>query len=365
MAINCYTYTNANSSHIHKPGGPTNCQYYNRTPTPTPRHRTPRVNKCTGVRCSASTSKAFLRSFQGPTSRSPLPLIALNVTPYITRALHSAFAPITSTKPKRHTDANLCLVLRCNTCARPYISIYVPIHSYHITTVFLPRSKDQLQRAVSNCLKFSASGACTTGSSGAICAWDVSQITDLSGTFYKADSFNADVSKWDVSHVTDMTQTFDGAISFTVDLSKWDVSRVSNMLGMFDGASSFNADLSKWDVSQVTDMRRMFRGAGSFRADLSEWDVSRVTGMDYMFHAAKSFNVDISEWNVSRVTSMNGMFLDAEAFTQILDGNAWIHSMAKKTDMFWRSSGSLVCGAWSFAMISCHPATRLRNRACI
>ena len=43
-----------------------------------------------------------------------------------------------------------------------------------------------------------------------------------------------------------------------------DLSGVTNMTGIFRGASSFQADLSAWDVSGVTSMDCMFYGASSF-----------------------------------------------------------------------------------------------------
>ena len=49
----------------------------------------------------------------------------------------------------------------------------------------------------------------------------------------------------------------------------------------------------------------------------------------------------IGEWDVSRVTSMDGMFRDAESFDQKLCGDAWVNSIASKTDMFAGSSGSI------------------------
>ena len=44
----------------------------------------------------------------------------------------------------------------------------------------------------------------------------------------------------------------------TSPLEKWDVSKVTDMSGMFLRAKSFNQPLEKWDVSKVTDMSWMF-----------------------------------------------------------------------------------------------------------
>ena len=65
---------------------------------------------------------------------------------------------------------------------------------------------------------------------------------------------------------------------------------------MFYKASSFNRDLSNWDVSRVTDMRGMFREAHSFNGDLRNWDVSRVTNMEGMFYRANRFNPNNAPW---------------------------------------------------------------------
>ena len=58
------------------------------------------------------------------------------------------------------------------------------------------------------------------------------------------------------------------------------MSGVTDMSGMFHGARSFNGDISDWDVSGVTDMSRMFHNARSFNGDISSWDVSGVDPHD-------------------------------------------------------------------------------------
>ena len=39
---------------------------------------------------------------------------------------------------------------------------------------------------------------------GLIENWDMSEVTDIAGLFYKVDSYNADISKWNVSGITTM-----------------------------------------------------------------------------------------------------------------------------------------------------------------
>ena len=58
-----------------------------------------------------------------------------------------------------------------------------------------------------------------------------------------------------------------------------DTSGVTNMSGMFNGAKSFNQPIGKWDTSSVTDMSFMFWHAESFNQPIGSWDTSNVTNM--------------------------------------------------------------------------------------
>jgi len=58
---------------------------------------------------------------------------------------------------------------------------------------------------------------------------------------------------------------FPGADAFSDDISAWDVSSVTSMDYMFYRASSFDADLSGWNVA-VQSMNNMFEGASSLSA---------------------------------------------------------------------------------------------------
>ncbi len=159
--------------------------------------------------------------------------------------------------------------------------------------------------------------------------WDVSNVTNMKGMFRGASSFNHSLDSWDVSNVTDMSFMFSTATVFDQSLNKWNVSKVENMCGMFKGATNFNQPLNEWIVSDVKNMSRLFECAGSFNQPLDMWNVSNVTDMSRMFEEAKSFNQPLDKWNVANVTDMNRMFYEASAFNQHLD--TW--NVSKVTNM--------------------------------
>lgn len=113
----------------------------------------------------------------------------------------------------------------------------------------------------------------------AIDAPDLSEVTDMAQMFFRATSFNDDLSDWDVSNITAMNVMFRQATVFNQDLSSWDMRNVTNTAIMFENADAFNQDLSTWNVSNVENMTRMFNGADSFNQDLSSWDISNVGDM--------------------------------------------------------------------------------------
>jgi hypothetical protein len=64
-------------------------------------------------------------------------------------------------------------------------------------------------------------------------------------------------------------------------LEGWDTSRVTNLTGVFYNARTFNQPIQGWGVSQVTDKSVMFEGATAFYHPLGRWDMTRVTKMDH------------------------------------------------------------------------------------
>jgi surface protein len=146
----------------------------------------------------------------------------------------------------------------------------------------------------------------------------------MKGTFYKAASFNEDISNWDVSEVTNMESMFEGASTFNQDISLWNISKVTTMARMFNGADDFNQDIytavvnhdsattppyAAWNPTACTVMTSMFQGARAFNKDIGNWNINSVTDMESMFEGAIAFNQDISTKGIHKLA--------------IYENNAW------------------------------------------
>ncbi len=182
--------------------------------------------------------------------------------------------------------------------------------------------------------------------------WDVSSVENMPRMFYEAFSFNQPLGNWDVSSVVDMREMFRGASSFNQPIGNWNVSSVIFIYGMFYGASLFNQPLGNWDVSSIIDLSRMFDGASSFNQPISNWDVSSVIYMGYMFSGASSFNQPIGNWDVSSVTDMGMMFWGASSFNQPI-GNWDVSSVTYMGYMFsGASSFNQPIGNWDVSSLT-------------
>ncbi len=101
------------------------------------------------------------------------------------------------------------------------------------------------------------------------------ELQDIIEQRIKQEGNEVDLNDIDVSKITDMAFLFKDT-NFNGNVSEWDVSNVTNMVGMFYRCSKFNQDISNWDVSNVTNMHSIFWKCKKFNQDLSNWDVSKV-----------------------------------------------------------------------------------------
>ena len=108
------------------------------------------------------------------------------------------------------------------------------------------------------------------------------ELRDIILQRIEAEGNEVDLNDIDVSEITDMSELF-RETNFNGDISNWNVSNVTNMCGMFFRCKIFNQDISSWNISNVKDMSYMFCSCKSFNQDISNWDVSNVKNINYVF----------------------------------------------------------------------------------
>lgn len=169
--------------------------------------------------------------------------------------------------------------------------------------------------------------------------WNISNVTNLNGTFTGCFLFNQPVGNWNTSNVTQMSSTFVQATSFNQPLSNWNTSKVEDTSAMFHNAFAFNQPIGNWDMSKNKNMEFMFFGT-NYNQPLANWNTSEVIKMSYMFKNAALFNQNIENWNTAHVMNAEFMFENATSFNQNL-GNWNLASLS--TAMFMLHNTALDC----------------------
>lgn len=120
-----------------------------------------------------------------------------------------------------------------------------------------------------------------------------------------------------LANVTSFQDTFRDCSSFSANLSSWDVSNVTNFSGTFlifgSGATAPSTPVSglgSWDMSSATNLGSMFRAQTNYNEDLSSWNVSNATNMSNTFFRATSFDQNLSSWDIANVTSFSNFAKD-------------------------------------------------------
>ncbi|UOY07159.1 BspA family leucine-rich repeat surface protein [Muricauda sp. SCSIO 64092] len=100
-----------------------------------------------------------------------------------------------------------------------------------------------------------------------------------------------------VSTMADMFKgctSLEGGTGFAI----WNTAGVSNMSGMFSGAVSFNGEIGSWDTGSVTDMTSMLNGATDFDQDLGGWDLGLLTLATSMLNGT---GLSVANWDATLV----------------------------------------------------------------
>ena len=108
------------------------------------------------------------------------------------------------------------------------------------------------------------------------------------------------IGQWGNASWASMSGAFEGAENMVYRATDVpDLSGVTNMSGMFHNATSFNGDISAWDVSQATDMSGMFTGATAFEQNLGDWLIT-----------LDSTSIDDAPGIVANITAQNQFLTD-------------------------------------------------------
>ena len=103
-------------------------------------------------------------------------------------------------------------------------------------------------------------------------SWDVFRMWSFDQAFYGTDSFKGTgPENWDVSSAYSRHPCFQ-IRRLTRTYLIGDVSQVTSLDKTFYKATAFDGDISKWKTSKVKNMRSFFRGCATCVSDLSEWD---------------------------------------------------------------------------------------------
>ena len=134
-----------------------------------------------------------------------------------------------------------------------------------------------------------------------VSSWNTSNVTNMSGLFFRDANFNQPIGNWNTSKVTDMSLMFNLATNFNQPIGNWNTSKVTDMSGMFRGASKFNQPIGNWDTSSVKAMGGMFAEASTFNQPLGSWNTAKVTSMRIMFYNSPKFNQPLGSWSTSNL----------------------------------------------------------------
>ena len=216
----------------------------------------------------------------------------------------------------------------------------------HLLYNYFPISFNELRNLIGKLLK-------ERGKDANLNDIDISNITTFydqdtdKGLFEGLDPHNINISQWDVSNVTDMSGTFWFCKNFNSNLNNWNVKKVRYMCNMFYNCSSFNSNLSNWETNNVLKMNGMFEYCTNFKGiGLDHWNVKKVNDMSSMFNNCENFNCDLTNWNIKNVKSMISMFNSCSNFKGIGLDHWEINKKTKIFGMLQCCNRLINCPSW-------------------
>lgn len=141
-------------------------------------------------------------------------------------------------------------------------------------------------------------------------------LDSLSGAFFGATNLVSVPSTLPLS-VTKIPQTFQGATKINdPNIKLWDTSRITNMTGTFAGATTFNQNLSSWSLAANQGVGNMFNGATAFNNGCATgvytcpltWTTPNLISTFSAFENARYFNQSLNTWDMTKVLNPTSMF---------------------------------------------------------
>jgi surface protein len=105
-------------------------------------------------------------------------------------------------------------------------------------------------------------------------------VLDMSGMFNACLNLNgpSNINNWNTSNVTNMSGLFSSAFSFNQNIGSWNTGNVATMRDMFSSASSFNHNLGNWILNSAVSLEMMFDNCGmscdNYSKTLTGWSLS-------------------------------------------------------------------------------------------
>lgn len=115
--------------------------------------------------------------------------------------------------------------------------------------------------------------------------------------FYNANNMTCSATDQPTITTTNFQQLFRNCFNVVSGIGNFDISSVTSLLFAFYRATSFNEDLSKWDVSNVTNFGYCFERSG-IDQNFAAWDMSSATSVVRMF---KTTNLSTANYDATLI----------------------------------------------------------------
>ena len=182
--------------------------------------------------------------------------------------------------------------------------------------------------------------------------WDTSQVTDMSGLFWKCSTLihiSHGISNWNMINVKNISGMFVNCsvLLYLPDISKWNTKNLENMEDLFHNCQNLKKvpDISKWNIEKLTSLSFIFTGCPKLLSlpDLSKWNTSNITQIIGIFEDCQSLKSlpDLSTWDTSKVTNFDGVFNLCRLLTSLPDLSKWNTSNATTMQYLFQGCSSL------------------------